>query len=65
VATARAAGQAALERARGQTAALRSLANAARLAQDVPALLQLRTLQAVEAGGATVVLRTDAGAPGA
>lgn len=59
VVVARQEGLAALERARGETAALRSLANAARLAQDVPALLQLRTLRAVETGGATVVLRTD------
>jgi len=60
VVVARQEGLAALERARGETAALRSLANAARIAQDVPALLQLRTLRAVETGGATVVLRTDA-----
>jgi regulator of protease activity HflC (stomatin/prohibitin superfamily) len=59
VVTARHEGLAALERARGETAALRSLANAARLAQDVPALLALRTLRAVETGGATVVLRQD------
>jgi regulator of protease activity HflC (stomatin/prohibitin superfamily) len=59
VVTARQEGLAALERARGETAALRSLANAARLAQDVPALLALRTLRAVETGGATVVLRQD------
>jgi len=55
-ATARAQGLAALERARGEVAATRALANAARLVADHPALLQLRTLQAVEAGGATVVL---------
>jgi regulator of protease activity HflC (stomatin/prohibitin superfamily) len=59
VVTARQEGLAALERARGETAALRSLANAARLAQDTPALLALRTLRAVETGGATVVLRQD------
>jgi regulator of protease activity HflC (stomatin/prohibitin superfamily) len=40
-------GQAALERARGETAALRSLANAARIMQDNPNLLQLRALQAL------------------
>lgn len=61
--TARQEALAALERARGETAALRSLANAARLAQDNPALLALRTLRAVETGGATVVLRQDAGQP--
>jgi regulator of protease activity HflC (stomatin/prohibitin superfamily) len=55
-ATARAHGLAALERARGEVAATRALANAARMLTDNPGLLQLRTLQAVEAGGATVVL---------
>lgn len=50
-------GQAALERARGETAALRSLANAARMMDDNPNLLQLRALQAVaETGGNTLVL---------
>jgi len=56
VATARAQGQAVLERARSEVAATRALANAARMIADQPALLQLRTLQAIEAGGATVVL---------
>lgn len=56
VVTARAQGQAVLERARSEVAATRALANAARLIAEQPALLQLRTLQAVEAGGATVVL---------
>lgn len=58
LATVRAEGQAALERARAEVAATRALANAARMVADNPALLQLRTLQAVEAGGATVVLST-------
>ncbi|HYD41522.1 MAG TPA: slipin family protein [Anaeromyxobacter sp.] len=52
-------GHAALERARGETAALRSLANAARLVQDSPALLELRALQSVAvaaANGGSVVL---------
>src|SRR5207247_8627927 len=40
-------GQAALEKARGETAALRSLANAARMMDDNPNLLQLRALQAL------------------
>lgn len=54
---ARAQGTAALERARGETAALRSLANAARMAADNPALLQLRLLQQLDASsGHTVVL---------
>ena len=57
VATARQEAKAALERARGETAALRSLANAARAVESQPALLRLRTLQAVEStSGATVVL---------
>ncbi|MFK8185423.1 MAG: slipin family protein [Phormidesmis sp.] len=45
---ARQEGKAQLERARGESAALRSLANAARLAEDNPKLLQLRLLQALE-----------------
>lgn len=52
---ARREGQAALERARAETAALRSLLNAARLAEDHPALLQLRTLQAAAQPGTTMV----------
>lgn len=62
VATARAQGLAVLERARSEVAATRALANAAKLVETHPGLLQLRTLQAVEAGGATVVLTTDAAA---
>jgi len=55
-------GQAALERARGETAALRSLANAARMINDNPGLLHLRTLQAVSGGsGNTIVLGTSSG----
>jgi regulator of protease activity HflC (stomatin/prohibitin superfamily) len=50
-------GQAALERARGETAALRSLANAARTMDDNPNLLQLRALQALaDSTGNTLVL---------
>ena len=49
VLVARAQGLAALERARGETAALRSLANAARQAEGSPALLQLRLLQLLAA----------------
>lgn len=49
-------GQAALERARGETAALRSLANAARIMDDNPNLLQLRALQALaDSSGNTLV----------
>ncbi|HEY5329333.1 MAG TPA: slipin family protein [Acidobacteriaceae bacterium] len=48
---------AALERARGETAALRSLANAARLMQEHPGLLQLRAVQAIESSkGNTLTL---------
>ncbi len=47
VVNARKEGQAALERARGETAALRNLANAATLLRDNPALLQLRAIQSV------------------
>jgi regulator of protease activity HflC (stomatin/prohibitin superfamily) len=49
-------GQAALERARGETAALRSLANAARIMDDNPNLLQLRALQSIaDSNGNTLV----------
>jgi regulator of protease activity HflC (stomatin/prohibitin superfamily) len=48
VVNARNEGLAALERARGESAALRNLANAAKLLENNPALLQLRILQAVE-----------------
>lgn len=48
--------RASLERARGETAALRSLANAARLVEANPALLQLRLMQSLgENSGNTVV----------
>jgi regulator of protease activity HflC (stomatin/prohibitin superfamily) len=50
-------GQAALERARGETAALRNLANAARTMEDNPSLLQLRALQTLaDSSGNTLVL---------
>ena len=57
-------GQAALERARGETAALRSLANAARLVEESPALMNLRVLQSVgaaAASGGTIVLGVPQG----
>lgn len=38
-----------------------ALVDAARLVEQQPGLLHLRTLQAVEAGGATVALGTDGG----
>ena len=49
---ARAEGQAALERARGESAALRSLANAARVMDATPGLMNLRLLQTMEQGSA-------------
>ena len=52
---ARAEGHAALERARGESAALRNLANAARLMDGNPALMNLRLLQTIA---------QDAGEPG-
>ncbi len=56
-------GQAALERARGETAALRSLANAARMMDDNPNLLQLRALQGLEvSSGNTLMLGLPNGA---
>lgn len=60
VVAARSEGLAALERARSEVAATRALANAARLVESQPALLRLRTLQAIESGTATVVLTADA-----
>lgn len=57
VVTARKEGLAALERARGETAALRSLANAARVLDASPALMQLRVLQQIGgSAGNTIVL---------
>ena len=50
-------GQAALERARGETAALRNLANAAQMVTDSPALIQLRLLQQLGTStGNTIIL---------
>lgn len=54
--TARTRGLAELEKARAETAALRSLANAAKLLDDHPALAQLRLVQALP-HGAQVELR--------
>lgn len=57
VVAARHEGLAALERARGETAALRNLANAARMMEGNPALLHLRLIQQLgSAGGNTIVL---------
>ena len=50
-------GLASLERARGETAALRNLANAAKMVDDNPSLMQLRMLQSFgEGSGNTLVL---------
>lgn len=58
--------QAAVERARGEQAALRVLANAARLVSDNPALANLRLLQTIESskGATTIVLGNPAAATG-
>ena len=56
IVNARQEGLAALERARGESAALRNLANAARLLDNNPALLHLRLLQALGgSSGNTIV----------
>ena len=57
VVRARQEGLAALEKARGESAALRNLANAASLLEQRPSLLQLRILQAMsQDGGNTIVV---------
>ncbi len=64
VVEARKEGLAALERARGETAALRSLANAAKLMENNPALLQLRMLQSLaQTTGNTLVLNCSGDNP--
>lgn len=65
IVSARNEGLAALERARGESAALRNLANAAKLLENNPSLLQLRILQAIESkGGNTIVFSTPQEIPG-
>ena len=57
-------GQAALERARGESAALRNLANGARVLEGNPALQSLRLMQSLTAaqnGGNTFVLGMPGG----
>jgi regulator of protease activity HflC (stomatin/prohibitin superfamily) len=57
-------GQAALERARGETASLRNLANAARVLEGNPALMNLRLVQsltAAQSAGHTLVFGMPAG----
>jgi regulator of protease activity HflC (stomatin/prohibitin superfamily) len=62
VVKARQEGLAALEKARGETAALRNLANAAQLLEHNPNLMQLRLLQVMgETQGNTVVLGVQPG----
>lgn len=61
VVTARQEGLAALEKARGESAALRNLANAAKLLENNPQLVQLRLLQSVSTGGNTIVLQMPDG----
>ncbi len=56
IVNARNQGLAALERARGESAALRNLANAAKMLEDNPALLQLRILQAVGGSSGNAVI---------
>ena len=65
VVKARQEGLAALERARGETAALRNLANAAQMVERSPSLVQLRLLQVLsQQPGNTVVLGVpQSGAP--
>ncbi len=66
VPAARKEGEAALERARAETAALRSLANAGRVIADNPGLLQLRILQELGAssGNSVVFSAADGLSPG-
>jgi hypothetical protein len=56
VLAARKEGEAALERARSETAALRGLANAGRTLADNPGLLQLRILQELGASSGNTVV---------
>ncbi|MBO3752044.1 slipin family protein [Streptosporangiaceae bacterium NEAU-GS5] len=65
VVVARERGKAQLEEARAEAAALRSLANTARLLEEHPALLQLRTLQVAADRATTLVLDPRHPSPGA
>lgn len=53
-----------LEKARGEQAVLRSLANAGRLFEGNPGLLQARLIQALERGGNTLVFGSELMPPG-
>ena len=58
VVAARKEGEAGLERVRGETAALRNLANAGRMVEDNPGLLQLRMLQQLGGSSGNTVMLT-------
>jgi SPFH domain / Band 7 family len=58
VVAARKEGEATLERARSETAALRNLANAGRMVEDNPGLLQLRMLQQLGGSSGNTVMLT-------
>jgi regulator of protease activity HflC (stomatin/prohibitin superfamily) len=58
VVAARKEGEAALERVRSETAALRNLANAGRMVEENPGLLQLRMLQQLGASSGNTVMLT-------
>lgn len=62
VAEARQEGLAALERARGETSALRNLANAAKLVENNPVLLQLRMLHTISGTSGNTMVMGTAGA---
>ena len=65
VVAARKEGEIALERARGETAALRGLANAGRLVTDNPGLLSLRVVQELSSrSGNSIVLGLDGAVSG-
>jgi len=64
IVAARREGEAALERARGETAALRSLANAGRMVEDNPGLLQLRVLQELGSSSGNTIMLGVGGADG-
>lgn len=52
-----------LEKARGEQAVLRSLANSAKLFDDHPALMQLRVIQSLATGNNSIVFGTDEKGP--
>ena len=56
IVAARREGEAALERARGEQAALRALANAGKLLEESPGLLQLRVIQQLGASSGNTIM---------